>query len=95
MLFGFFVKWILCNNSITTECFLSLLFGIKHGSQTLKIWILLSLIIEVLIDPQSDRIFWIQHPPLIKITPSMVEHVTQVISVQAIQKDFKDNKKRN
>lgn len=38
-------------------------------------WILLSLI-EVLIDPQSDRIFWIQLPPLIKITPSMVEQVT-------------------
>ena len=53
MLFGFFVKWILCNNSITAECFLSLLFAIKHGSQTLKMWILLSLI-EVLIDPQSD-----------------------------------------
>lgn len=82
MLFGFFVKRILCNNSITTECYLSLLFGIKHGSQTLKMWILLSLI-EVLIDPQSDRIFWIQRLPLITTTPSMVEHVTQVISVQA------------
>ena len=57
-------------------------FWDQHGSQTLQIWILLSLI-EVLIDPQSDRIFWIQHLPLITITPSMVEHVTQVISVQA------------
>lgn len=62
-------------------------FWDQHGSQTLQIWILLSLI-EVLIllipvDPQSDRMFWIQHPPLITITPSVVEHVTQVISVQA------------
>ena len=45
-------------------------------------WILLSLI-EVLIDPQSDFNTRFQHPPLITITPSMVEHVTQVISVQA------------
>ena len=77
MLFGFFVKWILFNNSITTECFLSLLFGIKHGSQTLKMWILLSLI-EVLIDPQSDSTSTFDYN-----NTFVVEHVTQVISVQA------------
>lgn len=79
MLFGFFVKWILCNNS---RMLFKFAFWDQHGSQTLKKSILLSLI-EVLIDPQSDRIFWIQQKPLITITPSMVEHVTQVISVQA------------
>lgn len=81
------VTRILCKvDSLQQQHYNRMLFNFafwdQHGSQTLKIWILLSLI-EVLIDPQSDRSVWIQHPPLITITPSMLQHVTQVISVQA------------